>query len=96
MNTGQAEYSLPYFCSSYKKFFGTCYDRLESAAVEAAENRGLRVPRESLSPGERTNTQPLLISQILDVAKKNKVGRNGSCPCGSGLKFKRCCAVFRP
>jgi uncharacterized protein YecA (UPF0149 family) len=21
-----------------------------------------------------------------------KIGRNGPCPCGSGLKFKRCCA----
>jgi len=30
----------------------------------------------------------------------NKVGRNESCPCGSGKKFKRCCigkpAPFSP
>ncbi len=24
-------------------------------------------------------------------AKKSKVGRNAPCPCGSGLKFKKCC-----
>jgi uncharacterized protein YecA (UPF0149 family) len=22
----------------------------------------------------------------------NKIGRNDSCPCGSGKKYKRCCA----
>lgn len=26
------------------------------------------------------------------VTKSFKPGRNSSCPCGSGLKFKRCCA----
>ena len=23
--------------------------------------------------------------------KKKKIGRNDPCPCGSGIKFKRCC-----
>ena len=23
--------------------------------------------------------------------KKNKIGRNDLCPCGSGLKYKKCC-----
>ena len=23
--------------------------------------------------------------------KKNKVGRNDFCPCGSGMKYKKCC-----
>ena len=23
--------------------------------------------------------------------KKNKIGRNAPCPCGSGIKFKKCC-----
>lgn len=26
-----------------------------------------------------------------DTRKRNKIGRNDPCPCGSGLKFKRCC-----
>jgi uncharacterized protein YecA (UPF0149 family) len=25
------------------------------------------------------------------VRRTNRVGRNEPCPCGSGLKFKRCC-----
>ena len=27
------------------------------------------------------------------VVKGNKVGRNDPCPCGSGLKYKRCCGA---
>lgn len=25
------------------------------------------------------------------IRRKFKIGRNQKCPCGSGLKFKRCC-----
>lgn len=25
----------------------------------------------------------------------DKVGRNKSCPCGSGMKYKRCCLIKR-
>ena len=25
------------------------------------------------------------------VARRTKIGRNESCPCGSGRKFKKCC-----
>ena len=30
---------------------------------------------------------------ILWKNKNEKVGRNDSCPCGSGLKYKKCCLV---
>ena len=26
---------------------------------------------------------------------RTKIGRNDKCPCGSGLKFKRCCGDWR-
>jgi uncharacterized protein YecA (UPF0149 family) len=25
------------------------------------------------------------------LVKRAKIGRNATCPCGSGLKFKKCC-----
>ena len=25
------------------------------------------------------------------VTKRNKIGRNQKCPCGSGKKYKKCC-----
>lgn len=29
--------------------------------------------------------------QVKEIKTKRKIGRNDSCPCGSGKKFKRCC-----
>ncbi len=29
------------------------------------------------------------------MPKSNRVGRNEPCPCRSGKKFKRCCAIIR-
>ena len=31
------------------------------------------------------------VAAEVDVLKKKKVGRNESCPCGSGKKYKKCC-----
>ncbi len=30
-------------------------------------------------------------AEMIDMKSKQKVGRNDPCPCGSGLKFKKCC-----
>ena len=30
----------------------------------------------------------------LVVVGRTKIGRNTSCPCGSGLKFKKCCLAL--
>ncbi|WP_444814782.1 SEC-C metal-binding domain-containing protein [Variovorax flavidus] len=27
--------------------------------------------------------------------RQSKVGRNEPCPCGSGVKYKRCCGALR-
>ena len=31
-----------------------------------------------------------------EPVRSTKVGRNAPCPCGSGLKFKRCCGLASP
>lgn len=48
-------------------------------------------------------TAPWKVTEELTLAAKNleelqrtvqtKIGRNDPCPCGSGHKFKRCCAT---
>lgn len=35
--------------------------------------------------------ETIAIRAAPDAAPKVKVGRNDPCPCGSGIKFKRCC-----
>lgn len=37
------------------------------------------------------SAQPILDSLLGGKAVRKKVGRNDPCPCGSGLKFKKCC-----
>ena len=41
--------------------------------------------------------EPMNLAPTQKQMKRNptKVGRNESCPCGSGLKFKRCCYAIR-
>ncbi len=46
----------------------------------------------------RTNKDVIIDSYVVlpyngnqYIRKHVKVGRNDSCPCGSGIKFKRCC-----
>jgi len=29
--------------------------------------------------------------KVEKVTKRNKIGRNQKCPCGSGKKYKKCC-----
>ena len=92
-NVGQAENSLPYFCSSYKTFFSHQYSRMEQEAVRLARPIGLAVPSGPMSPAERTGTTAVPIAAIRDQARRNNVGRNDPCPCGSGRKYKRCCGA---
>lgn len=41
-------------------------------------------------PEDISDVDRLLASQSTAVKKQN-IGRNGSCPCGSGRKYKKCC-----
>jgi uncharacterized protein YecA (UPF0149 family) len=61
------------------------------------------IQRQFLSPGELEKLRetdpeaaamykPIKKGQIsIDQIRQMKIGRNESCPCGSGKKFKKCC-----
>jgi uncharacterized protein YecA (UPF0149 family) len=36
----------------------------------------------------------ILGKRLTNHRKKQKVGRNELCPCGSGIKYKKCCLRF--
>ena len=42
-----------------------------------------------------SDIDPEELTRILKpiYAEKTKLGRNDSCPCGSGLKYKKCCLL---
>jgi uncharacterized protein len=64
------------YCASYKQLFSHADHRL----LALADN--LRA---------RENNTPITTSMPPPKPIPGKVGRNAPCPCGSGMKFKRCC-----
>ena len=41
--------------------------------------------------GGRQKAGQLLMQGLLENAPRKKIGRNEPCPCGSGMKYKKCC-----
>jgi len=39
------------------------------------------------------NDDPTHMPPVFYAPPAAKVGRNGQCPCGSGKKYKKCCAI---
>lgn len=42
-------------------------------------------------PGNPPEATPFIRGHVVKQAKSTKIGRNEPCPCGSGLKYKKCC-----
>lgn len=71
------EAGLNYLCSGYRRFFAHARPYLAELAALWRAGRPLNTLMHRLRAAE-TAAQP-------------RAGRNDPCPCGSGLKFKRCC-----
>ena len=56
-------------------------------AARAALRRGPQ--RKDEEEGQTTATQPTRLAR--DSGRRQKIGRNDPCPCGSGKKYKKCC-----
>ena len=83
ISTPDGEAGLNYLCAGLKGFFthSKPYFQKFAELVEAGE------PIEKL----------MTIVRAADAkASVPQAGRNDPCPCGSGKKYKRCCAGARP
>lgn len=47
--------------------------------------------RQMQNPSGSSQETPSIRGYIVKQARSNKIGRNEPCPCGSGLKYKKCC-----
>ena len=59
-----------------------------TARIQQAERKEVYKPTEAkfdTAPGDEP------AKKVVKQAVSNKVGRNEPCPCGSGLKYKKCC-----
>jgi uncharacterized protein len=66
---------LEYLCAGYKRFFNHC----RPFVTQIAEL------------WRRQNPESPHFSNRMDAARSARPGRNDSCPCGSGKKYKNCC-----
>lgn len=44
-----------------------------------------------LNPKAFGNKEPKMKNFTTPIKKEIQIGRNDNCPCGSGLKYKKCC-----
>jgi uncharacterized protein len=76
IRTPDGEEGLNYLCEGYRIFFSHA-------------DRPMRMMADLLRQGRNADeVMPMLAAEKMAPAK---VGRNELCPCGSGLKYKRCC-----
>jgi len=76
--------ALPDFETS-QQFFA-----LVEAAYQNARTWELKGHTPAEKAGNRASKKPVVVPTSAPI-RKEKVGRNDPCPCGSGKKFKKCC-----
>lgn len=86
-----------WFCEGYKMFFDHSFEKM--AAIAMALRRGLpaRSVRDQCTVSARTRQAESPLPSPMappDAALRphtSRPDRNSPCPCGSGLKYKKCC-----
>ncbi len=79
--TPDGEPGLNYLCAAYKRFFTHIDPYMRFMAEELRHQR------------PPANVMQWTRARDLKASVATKPGRNELCPCGSGLKFKRCCGL---
>ena len=76
LRTPDGETGLNYLCAGYKRFFTHCRPFVAEVAAQWRQ---------------QTSERQMPPAHAADARTSPKPGRNDPCPCGSGLKYKKCC-----
>ncbi|MGA2804064.1 MAG: anaerobic sulfatase maturase [Acidimicrobiales bacterium] len=82
--TAAGEAGLNYLCAGYRRFYGHVLPYLRRMAALARHGRPIFEISAELETAEHE-----------DRLRWRTTGRNDSCPCGSGRKYKQCCLLTR-
>jgi uncharacterized protein len=80
---GAVPKQLSAMCRGWKLFYAHTLDKFRQLASEIRRER-----REALEH-ERNH------QAAMQLYRAGKIGKNSLCPCGSGKKFKQCCARIK-
>jgi uncharacterized protein len=82
MNSPDGQYGLNYLCRAYKMFFSHVHPYMQFMSEELKAKRAPANVMNWIKRMDKNKDEKLKPKQI--------IGRNDSCPCGSGKKYKNC------
>lgn len=69
---------------------------LNTPAGEISEGSSKPQSSTAAKPQKNTGNKDISLSKAVEDLTKHKLGRNDPCPCGSGLKYKKCGLINAP
>jgi uncharacterized protein len=86
IQTPDGEPGLNYLCAGYKRFFTHCQPFVQEVASQWRRQKLELKQQEPHTLATNVKTH-----RRTPIRSGPKIGRNDPCPCGSGLKYKKCC-----
>jgi len=86
LRTPDGEWGLNYLCAGYQRFFRHIDPHMQTMAALLHQGRPAADIMAMIAQAERPPAPPRP-----PLPAGARAGRNDTCPCGSGLKFKKCC-----